>query len=88
YTMKTQLLVSPKSKMTYEIASSKGKTHDFKMFKDTKPHIPAEVKIVGDSGYQGIKDICFNSRPPNQKKKKSKQRGKSFIGIYFPRSVL
>ncbi len=48
--MKTQLLVSPESKMIYGIALSKGKTHDFKMFKDSKTHIPSDIKIFGDSG--------------------------------------
>ena len=31
--MKAQLLISLESKMIYGIASNKGKTHDFKMFK-------------------------------------------------------
>ena len=34
--MKTQLLISPESKMIYGVASAKGKTHDFKVFKDSK----------------------------------------------------
>ncbi len=67
--MKTPLLVSPESKMIYEIASSKEKIHDFKMFKDFKTHIPSNIKILGDSGYQGIKDIHFNSRTAIKKTK-------------------
>ncbi len=63
-------MVSAESKMIYGIALSKGKTHDFKMFKDSKTHIPSEIKILGDSGYQGIKNIHFNTRPPNQKNKR------------------
>ena len=55
--MKAQLLISLESKMIYGIASNKGKTHDFKMFKDSKLHIPSDIKILADSGYQGIKDI-------------------------------
>ncbi len=70
YTLKTQSLVSPESKMIYEIASSKGKIHDFKMFKDGKTHISSNIKILSDSGYQGIKDIHCNSRTPTKKKRK------------------
>ncbi len=68
--MKTQLLLFPESKMIYGIASSKGKTHDFKMFKDSKTHFASGIKILGDSGYQGIKDIYFNSHTPIKRKKK------------------
>ena len=42
--MKAQLLISLESKMVYGIASGKGKTHDFKMFKDSKVHIPSDIR--------------------------------------------
>ncbi len=67
--MKAQLLISLESKMIYGIASGKGKTHDFKMFKDSKVHIPSDIEILCDSGYQGIKDIHANSRTPIKKPK-------------------
>ena len=67
--MKAQLLISLESKMIYGIASGKGKTHDFKMFKDSKVHIPSDIGILADSGYQGIKDIHANSRTPIKKPK-------------------
>ncbi len=41
--MKTQLLVSRESKIIYKIASSKGKTHGFEMFKDGKTHILSDI---------------------------------------------
>ena len=59
--MKAQLLVSLESKMIYGVASGKGKTHDFKMFKDSKACVPSDIEILGDSGYQGIKDRLFDS---------------------------
>ena len=70
--MKTQLLVSLESKMIYGVAAGKGKTHDFKMFKDSKTRIPSDIGILGDSGYQGIKDIHANSRTPIKKPKGKK----------------
>ena len=65
--MKAQLLVSLENQLIYGIASGKGSTHDFKMFKDSKIHVPPSIKILGDSGYQGIKDIHINSRIPIKK---------------------
>ena len=58
--------------MIYGVASGKGKTHDFKMFKDSKVSIHSTIKILGDSGYQGIKDIHTNSRTPIKKTKGKK----------------
>ena len=52
--------------------SGKGKTHDFKMFKESKTRITPGVKILGDSGYQGIKDIHTNSHTPVKKPKDKK----------------
>ena len=67
--MKAQLLVSQESKMIYGVASGKGKTHDFKMFKESKIRITSDIKILGDSGYQGIQDTHSNSRTPIKKTK-------------------
>ena len=70
--MKAQLLVSLENQMIYGIASGKGSTHDFKIFKDSKIYVPPSIKILGDSGYQGIKDIHINSRIPIKKPKGKK----------------
>ena len=70
--MKTQLLVSLESQVIYGIGSAKGKTHDFKMLKDSELHIPSGVRILADSGYQGIKDIHVSSRIPIKKTKGKK----------------
>ena len=37
--MKAQLLVSQENKMIYGVVSGKRKTHDFKMFKESKNRI-------------------------------------------------
>lgn len=67
--MKAQLLVSQESKMIYGVISGKGKIHDFKMFQESKIRITPEVRILGDSGYQGIRGIHSNSRTPIKKSK-------------------
>ena len=76
--MKTQLLISPESKLIYGVNSAKGKTHDFKVFKDSKSkvRIPSNIQVLGDSGYQGIKDIHVNSRTPVKKPNPSWQMQK------------
>jgi hypothetical protein len=48
-----------------------GKKHDFKLFKESKTHIHKDVKLLTDSGYQGIKKIHANSEHPKKKSKKN-----------------
>ena len=52
------------------IAQCKGKDHDFKLYKDEFGHAVAEwVKLMGDSGFQGILDFHKNSETPKKKPK-------------------
>jgi len=62
-------LVCQENQLIYGVESSKGKNHDFKIFKNKKRKIPSTVKIIADSGYQGIKKIHSNSRIPIKKPK-------------------
>ena len=41
-----------------------GKKHDLRLFKENQIKLPEQVKILGDSGYQGIKIIHPNSQTP------------------------
>jgi len=53
------------------IAQSKGKTHDFKLYKDEFGYAVAQwIKLMGDSGFQGILDFHKNSETPKKKSKK------------------
>ncbi len=69
YTIKTQLLGSAESKMIYGITSSKDKIHDFKMFKDSETLISSKIKILDNSGYQGIKTFTLIAVPQSKKEK-------------------
>lgn len=69
HTLKAQLVVSLESKVIYGLSCDKGKTHDFKLFKNSKVIIPKEIKLLGDSGYQGIHNIHANSQIPIKKPK-------------------
>ena len=52
-------------------AHGKGREHDFRIFKNSKVQLRAEIKILGDKGYQGIQKLHPNSQTP-----KKKTRGK------------
>ena len=48
----------------------KGRTHDFKVFKQSKASKKIKFsKVFADSGYQGIEKICPNAQIPNKKSK-------------------
>ena len=52
------------------IAEGCGKTHDFKLYKDTiGGGVLGTIKAQGDSGYQGIAGIHGNSGTPKKKPK-------------------
>ena len=46
-----------------------GKTHDFKLFKDTFIGIDELILLLADSGYQGIIEFHENSKTPIKKRK-------------------
>lgn len=46
---------------------SNGKKHDFKLFKESKVLIRADVKVIADSGYQDLQKIHGNTFLPKKK---------------------
>jgi hypothetical protein len=50
---------------------SNGKRHDFRLFKESKTRIHPEVKVITDTGYQGIKKLHNKSEMPKKKSKKN-----------------
>jgi Transposase DDE domain len=50
---------------------SNGKRHDFRLFKESKTLIHPEVKVITDTGYQGIKKLHDKSEMPRKKSKKN-----------------
>lgn len=46
------------------VAFSKGKTHDFRLFKDNCRNIREDIWVIADKGYCGIFDIHFKSLIP------------------------
>ena len=52
-------------------AFSNGKRHDFRLFKESKTHIPPTIQVITDTGYQGIQKLHKNSQLPKKKTKKN-----------------
>ena len=50
---------------------SNGKRHDFRLFKESKTYIHPDVKVITDTGYQGIQKIHNNSELPKKKSAKN-----------------
>lgn len=70
HTLKTQVVVN---KLTTEIVcihTRQGKTHDFRIFKESATHVNPEVLIAVDSGYQGLQKIHSNTELPKKRTKK------------------
>jgi len=57
-------------------AFTPGKTHDFKLFRDSLVHFKESTDAKTDSGYQGIKDIHSNSTTPHKRKRKEKNKSR------------
>lgn len=49
---------------------SKGRSHDFKLFKESNVMFAAQTQILADSGYQGLQRIHHKTTLPYKRKKK------------------
>jgi hypothetical protein len=65
-------VVNKKTKEIICTAFGNGKKHDFKLFKESKVKIEKKIKVITDSGYQGIKDIHAETELPKKSSKKHK----------------
>jgi IS5 family transposase len=50
---------------------SKGKVHDFRIWKESQIGIGKKIELLADKGYQGIKKLHKKSRIPFKKTKKT-----------------
>lgn len=72
HTLKTQVVFGQKSNQIICLAHSKGKTHDFKLFKNSRTKFHKLLKVIADKGYQGISKIHDLSETPIKKPKGKK----------------
>jgi transposase len=63
------LIANAETKEIIAIAQAKGKTHDFKLFKNDFSGIDEDILVLADSGFQGILEFHQNSLIPIKKSK-------------------
>lgn len=51
------------------IAFAKGRTHDFRLFKESKLAIAENIHCLADAGYQGLMKLHTNSKTPYKSSK-------------------
>ena len=64
--MKAQLLVHALTHQIICTATSRGATHDFTLFKQSRTPVHPETEIKADAGYQGIQKCHALSRTPKK----------------------
>ncbi|MDJ0649709.1 MAG: IS5 family transposase [Xenococcaceae cyanobacterium MO_188.B19] len=67
HTLKTQLIIDQKSLKIICLKHGQGKTHDFKLFKNSGIKFSELLKLIADKGYQGIAKIHRLSETPIKK---------------------
>ena len=67
HTFKTQVVFGQKTNQIICLSHSKGKTHDFKLFKNSRTKFHKLLKVIADKGYQGIAKIHNLSETPIKK---------------------
>lgn len=58
-----------KTKRVICTAFANGKRHDFRLFKESKTKINPDIKVITDTGYQGIHKLHAKSELPKKKTK-------------------
>lgn len=69
--MKSQMVVDKKSEQIICTDFCQGKTHDFRLFKESKLPIHPKTKTLADSGYTGINKLHANAEVPKKRSKKN-----------------
>jgi len=72
HTLKSLFIIDAKSKQILCVLIASGRTHDFKILKDSKIHISETIQLLADSGFQGIHKIHLNSEIPKKNTKNKK----------------
>lgn len=71
HTLKLQVIVNQVTKKIICLAHTKGKDHDFRIFKESKVIFNQELECLADKRYQGIQKMHAMSRIPKKKPKKA-----------------
>ncbi len=79
HTLKTQVVFGQKRNQIICLAHSKGKTHDFKLLKNSQTRFHKFLRVIADKGYQGLAKLHDLSETPIKKprgKKLTKEQKK------------
>lgn len=52
-------------------AHAKGRIHDFRLFKQSRLPLRADLQLLADKGYQGVLKLHANSQTPKKKPKRA-----------------
>lgn len=70
HTIKTEVIANAQTGEIICTAHAEGSTHDFKLYKTSiGSGVSEDIKVQGDSGYQGILKLHKNSETPQKKPK-------------------
>ena len=70
YTQKAQIVINYITGKIFTVDFSGGRTHDFKLFKQSELPLSEHTCVIADKGYQGIRKIHKNSLHPIKRRKK------------------
>ena len=62
-------MINGQSQTILCVATSAGKVHDFALFKQSRVALAPQVKLLADTGYQGVNKWHSNSQIPHKKSK-------------------
>jgi hypothetical protein len=63
-------VVNKKSGQVICTSFCNGKKHDFRLYKESKIQIHPTIKVITESGYQGLQKLHINSEMPKKNSKK------------------
>ena len=61
------MIIQKSSLKIIATAFAKGRTHDFRLFKESQVKIAADILCLADSGYQGLTQLHAHSKTPKKK---------------------
>ena len=67
--LKAQVVFDWQTKRILCTSYGKGKTHDLKLFRDSKTALPKDSFWLADSGYQGLQKLHPNTEIPYKRRK-------------------
>ena len=65
------MIINTATKEILSTATTKGRVHDFRIFKESRPLTRTTTTILGDTGYQGIHKLHRAATIPRKKNKGS-----------------